>query len=210
MTCDAPALACWLLCESRMKLAAAALLLFVGCTSDSSTTKNSALTAPPGACGGAEVNVIAVDSAPSGTVILRIDRPGQHTLVLSAREATTWKVSAAPGVDITAIYAVGLHAQKVTGMTGVKLTSDSMDTTGTYACGYGAGCSVDGLMKLTGKLFRPGADSFHGCLTASQFHMGEDFSTSSDCTGAQDPQTSWIDGCINHAAGDPCGVPIIL
>lgn len=192
-----------------MKLAAV-LILLVGCASESSSTDKSAVTAPPGACGGAEVNVIGIQSAPSGTVNVRIDRPGQHTLVLSAHDATTWKVSAGAGVEITAIYAVGYHAQKVTGMTGVTLTTDSMDTTGTYACSYGSGCDVGGLMKLTGKLFRPGADSFHGCISASQFHMGEDFSTSSDCAGAADPQTNWIDGCTNHAAGDPCGVPIIL
>ncbi len=194
-----------------MKLAASALLVaLVGCASESSSTDKSSLTAPPGACGGPEVNVIGIQSAPSGKVSVRIERPGAHTLVLSAREATTWNVSAAPGVEITAIYAVGLHTQRVTGMTGVTMTSDSKDTTGTYACGYGTSCDIGGLMKLTGKLFRPGADSFHGCITASQFTMGEDFSTTTDCAGAEDPQTSWIGGCTAHAAGDPCGVPTIL
>jgi hypothetical protein len=78
-----------------MKLWIVTTVLLFACTGEQSSISTS-LTQPVGACGDVKTHVLgSYDPGDQSTVV--IQRPGKHVLVLSAHEATTWKVTTAPG-----------------------------------------------------------------------------------------------------------------
>ncbi len=145
----------------------------------------------PDQCGDPEVHVIGVyetrsdhspGNHPTGIGRVRIERPGNHVLVLSAYEPTDWQVTLAPGAQIEAITLVGYHTQTVD-VPNVPITHDT-------GCGYsypynGGGCDTDALLELAATHAGAGVTSFHGCYHASDWTLHTDGSASSNCdTGA--------------------------
>ncbi|MGE0871358.1 MAG: hypothetical protein AB7P03_22545 [Kofleriaceae bacterium] len=179
-----------------------------------------------GECGPLETHVVGVfEATPSddgGGIILRVDRPGRHAIVVSAHESTNWKVEAAPGAKIEAVYAVGYGKQTVKAPSGVRVVTESRDEGKPYACGYAWGastpdCDTDNLLNLVRyRVHEP--TSFHGCKSASRFTIGENLAVTSDCGadatsyssdvgGEGIEQSSAVMGCDGP---DSCGGPIIL
>jgi hypothetical protein len=209
---------------TKLGFLAAASLLFGACTtSDSSSTHVDSLTADPGACGAIETHVVGIYSSPTGEATVTVDRPGQHVLVLSAYEATRWHVQLGAGASLEHVYLTGYHAQTIDGVpAGVDVLTDSFDTDGTYGCGYsypydGGGCDTDGLMRLAAGKIHHDATTFHGCRSATEWNIGYDLTTSSDCAvedaaASIAPQADWIGGCAANAQNDDpdpigCGGP---
>ncbi|MGE0550808.1 MAG: hypothetical protein AB7O24_26200 [Kofleriaceae bacterium] len=195
------------------------LATLVGCATEDETSK---LTAAVGECGPLETHVVGVFDSPTNDVILRVDRPGKHAIVVSAHEGTNWKVEAAPGAKIEAIYAVGYGKQTVKAPAGVRVVTESRDQGGPFACGYAWNastpeCDTDNLMNLVRyRVHEP--TSFHGCKSATEFRIGEDLAVSSDCgldaasyTADEEAEGSEQSSAVMGCDGpDSCGGPIIL
>lgn len=146
--------------------------------------------------------------APDGVVDLRIARPGHHALVVSAHDATSWRITATNGAVIDGVYAVGVHRQTVDAPGSAKVARDCSDDGGPQACGYswpddGNGCNTDQLLKLTGKIINHSATSFHGCREAAAFTVGSDLAVTSDCAAP-------LDEFVSCGGPDSCGGPILL
>lgn len=169
---------------------------------------------PPGTepspehCAGPEVHVFGVyvasidngcESGPVGTGRVTIERPGIHTLALSAYEATRWHISLAPGARVNAVYLFGYHAQTVDLM-GVPVVTQTYDGGGQPACGYsypynGQGCDTNNLLTRVEAAAGP-IRSFHGCYHAGTWTLHGDMSASSDCdTAAGYQQYDLVNGC---------------
>jgi hypothetical protein len=176
-----------------MKSALVALLLVVGaCAEDTST--NTSLTRLPGECGGSETHVFGIKGVlepvgGSGPVVLRVDRPGDHTIVVSSESAASWKIVASNDARVTHVYAVGMGRQKVTAPAGVEVITESGDEGGASACGYAwpasPDCDTRSLLHLAAIRTNKHATSFHGCAAAASFTMGEDMTVTGDCGVAQ-------------------------
>lgn len=197
----------------------------VACTTSNDTAQHTdELTAAPGACGAVETHVVGIYSSPTGEATVTVDRPGEHVLVLSAYAATKWHVQLGAGATLLHVYLTGYHAQQIDGVpAGVEVLTDSFDTDGTFACGYaypaasGDACNTDGLLRLAAGKIHHEATTFHGCRSASEWTIGYDLTTDSDCTredaaASVAPQSDWIGGCAANAAnGDDntigCGGP---
>jgi hypothetical protein len=183
---------------------ATALLLFA-CTAEQSSV-STALTQPVGACGDVETHVIG-SFDPGGQSSVVIERPGKHVLVLSAHEATTWKVTASPAAKIVHIYAVGYHPQTVIAPPGVDVITDSMDQTGIYANGYmWPSTATENLLRLAGKRVHHDATSFHGCKTATRWTIAENMRVSSDCPDQGGIVQYDTVSCGGSDSGGSCGV----
>ncbi len=188
-----------------------ALSSLAGCAADEGASSSTSLTQPVGECGPVETHVFGIFKTPGGEARIHIDRPGHHAVVVSAHEATTWRITTGPDAVIDGVYAVGIHEQTLVGMKdGIKLVTDSKDTTGVYACGYtwpydGAECNTEQLLLLSGKIVNHEATSFHGCYEASSFRVAKDLSVTSNCELAD--QADFVAGC---AGPDSCGGPIFL
>jgi uncharacterized membrane protein YgcG len=177
-----------------LALGAIAFASLAACTSEDTTGRYSqALTGPPpGQCGEIETHVLGVYQTPSGTGTIYLDRKGKHALVLSAHEATTWRVKTAPDAELVHVYIVGYHEQQVdlSEANGTPdIIRDSMDTNGTAACGYswpydGKGCDTNGLLELAQIKTNMDVNSFAGCYEASTFKIGTDMAATGDCTDA--------------------------
>jgi hypothetical protein len=208
-----------------MKLSRIADTLLITCLAACGTSGPGpdyvANTAPPGACGMVETHVIGIHGAPSGEVNIDLSRPGDHALVLSAYDATTWHVTLGDGARLVHVYAVGFHKQTVdfaanADGTTADLVSDSMDETGTYSCGYElAGteeCPTPSLFALTGARIHHDPTTFHGCYSATSWEIGENLATTSDCASypnaTQVEQQDWIGGCVSSSDNSGgCGGP---
>lgn len=176
-----------------MKLALVALLLAAACGTDDVTNTGS-LTRAVGECGPSETHVLGVfEQVPgtggddgNGTILINVDRPGNHSIVVSAHEAAKWKIVAHNGARITDVYAVGMGKQIVSAPAGANVMTEDA---GTVACGYtwpGNGtCDTKSLLKLASIRLNKHATSFHGCYRASTFTIGEDMAVTSDCTNLE-------------------------
>jgi len=174
-----------------MKLALAALVLAAACGTDDSTNTDS-LTRAVGACGPDETHVVGVfepwpgAGGDNGTILISVDRPGNHTIVVSSHEAAKWKIVASNGAKVTNVYAVGMGKQSVSAPAGANVMTEDAGTT---ACGYtwpGNGtCDTKGLLRLASVRTNKHATSFHGCYQASSFTIGEDMAVTADCTSLE-------------------------
>jgi hypothetical protein len=180
-----------------MKFALATLLLASACAAEPTSSQES-LTRLPGECGDNETHVVGVYEATqdtgeggtgeggSGPIYLQVDRPGNHTIVVSAHEATAWKIVAKNGANITEVYAVGRGKQTVDAPAGAQITTESDVEGGGWACGYswpGNGtCDTKSLLRLASLRLNKHPTSFHGCYAARSFTIGEDLAVTSDCT----------------------------
>jgi hypothetical protein len=180
-----------------------AFVLLAACGGEST----SSLTREIGACGEIETHVIGVwDGGGDSTVTIL--RPGEHVLVLSAHEATTWHVELGPGATLAHVYLVGYHQQKVTGVpAGVDIISDSNDAGDAYANGYQyPNHDTQSLLTLTAKRTHHDATSFHGCYAATSWTIDADMTVTSDCvTGQADAVTGCGDDggdCGSHEGSD--------
>lgn len=172
-----------------MKSPLLALALVVGCGTEEATDS---LTRAVGECGPSETHVVGVfEPVPSGdgTILLRVDRPGDHSIVVSSHEAATWKIVASNGARVTHVYAVGMGKQRVIAPAGADVSTESDAEGGAFACGYtwpGNGtCDTKGLLRLASIRLNKHATSFHGCYAATTFTIGEDMAVTSDCVGLE-------------------------
>lgn len=195
-----------------MRLLTAVLFAsLVGCADPASSTESQALVQPPGACGSLETHVFGIYEAPGGDATVTIYRPGKHAIVLSAHEATHWHVKAAAGVEIEAVYAVGIGKQTISAPAGAHTLAESQADGGPFACGYAwggksNGCDTDQLVKLVGHRVHP-MTSFHGCYAAASFKVGDDLAVTSDCDPAMGTQNDFVENCDGE---DSCGGPVLF
>lgn len=173
---------------------------------------SSSLTQEPGNCGSLETHVIGIYEGYNGTATVHVARPGKHALVLSAHEATHWTVTVAPGVEIEAIYATGVHRQAVTAPRGMRVVTEYKDAGDPYGCGYaypsaGTACNTENLLDLV-KARVHEVTSFHGCYHGAIWTLAEDLTVTGNCNSDLGPaQTDFVQGCDGE---DSCGGPIIL
>jgi hypothetical protein len=147
----------------------------------------------PQRCVGPQVTVFGVYETrsdhgaghhPVGESSVTIDRPGVHTLVLSAYEPTSWHVSLAPGAVVDAVYLYGYHAQTVD-LPGVRVVTQTYEQGGQFACGYsypynGGGCDTNDLLARVEAEVGP-VHAFHGCYRAVTWTLHADDTATSDC-----------------------------
>jgi len=179
-----------------MKLALAALVLATACSTEDTTS----LTREIGECGDFETHVVGVyqpftpdegtgGDDGNGTILINVNRPGNHTIVVSAHERASWKIVAANGAKVTTVYAVGRYAQNVTAPAGAHVMKESLAEGGAMACGYSwpgdATCDTKSLLRLASVRLNKHATSFHGCYRASKFTIGEDMAVTSDCVSLE-------------------------
>jgi hypothetical protein len=189
-----------------MRLATTSLLLLLAACGSEQSSTSSSLTRTPGECGDVEAHVIGVyDGGGDATVIL--SRPGKHVLVMSAHEATTWHVIASDGATLEHVYATGVHAQKVVAPAGVDVKTESSDDGGASAVGYAyPDATTDALLKLAAARTHHDATSFHGCYYATQWTIGTDLETTSDCrTDMGYQQFDAITKCDGSGGDGTCG-----
>ncbi len=175
------------------------LSLFAACgTEEGSAT--SALTRPPFACGSVETHVIGVfegnasSTLGGGDSTVILARPGHHVLVMSAHEATTWHIQTMPGAVLEHVFVTGYHDQKVEGVPpGVDVVIQTHDSGDAYAVGYQyPNHDTQSLLTLVSEITHHTPTSFHGCHSASQWYIGEDMATTSDCV---ETQADAVTGC---------------
>lgn len=181
-------------------------LLTAACGTDSTRS----LTREVGACGERETHVVGVYDPPaesSGTIILRVERPGRHTLVVSSALAADWAIEAAGGAIVEKVVAIGRGDQRVTAPRGAEILYDMKSNGGGGACGYAwpatPDCNTVGLLRLSSYLTDRHATSFHGCRTASRFTIGEDMAVTSDCAEQGAVQSDAIGKCRPDPQPDP-------
>ena len=187
-----------------MKLALTAFILTAACGTENTSSQES-LTRLPGECGMFETHVVGVDHpltpADSGPILLRVERPGNHTIVVNAREAATWKIVAANGGKITDVYAVGKAKQTVIAPQGTRVSSDPDPVCG-YSWPGNATCDTKGLLRFTAARLDKHATSFHGCMTASRFTIGENMAVTSDCASLERSGGDAQDDVVGHCDPD--------
>lgn len=141
---------------------------------------------PPMACGAPEVHVVSIYETSSnhstvGEARVAIERPGSHILVLSAYEATSWKIRLAPDAKLVEVRLLGYEPQTVEAA-GVPVTRGQ-------GCGYsypynGGGCDTDALLAGVRAHTGEPLTTFHGCYQASQWTLHADGTASSNCNTA--------------------------
>ncbi|MBX3160648.1 MAG: hypothetical protein KF773_32075 [Deltaproteobacteria bacterium] len=196
-----------------MKSLAPIALLVAACTSTGIAEQS--LTQPVGECGETETHVFGVYKSGGGEVTVRIDRPGNHALVLTGHESVKWRIVTGPGVTIAGVYTVGVDPQTLMNPpAGARLGDDHMSGGGPGGCAYSypeekPGCDTAQLLRLVDKTVGHEATSFHGCFAATEFTMGADLATTSDCTEHSDGRamSQFVTNCNGP---DSCGGPIIL
>ena len=175
-------------------------------------SSSSSLTQEPGNCGSIETHVIGIREGFHDSASVHIKRKGKQALVVSAHEATVWTITTDPGVELEAIYAVGIYKQTIHAPEGVRVVEDSREEGGPYACGYtypasGTDCNTNNLLKLVEKRVHP-PTSFHGCALGSIWTIEENMAVIGNCNGdAGAIQTDMVQGCDGE---DSCGGPILL
>jgi hypothetical protein len=187
-----------------------ALTALAACATNEGSSASS-LTQEPGNCGSLETHVIGIYQGTNGAATVRVERPGKHALVLSAHEATRWTVSAAPGVEIEAIYAVGIHTQTVVAPRGIQIVSENKDAGDPYGCGFtypaqAGECDTQQLLNLVDKRVHP-VTSYHGCYQGATWTIAHDLTVTGNCSPGGPAQTDFVQGCDGE---DSCGGPIFL
>jgi hypothetical protein len=189
-----------------------ALTALSGACTSSETTSSTSLTQEPGNCGSLETHIFGAHHSPDGRMTVHIDRVGTHAIVVTAHDKTTWKITAAPGAEIEAIYAVGVHEQTIVGPAGVTAVSESGDDGGPSACAYGwpdsgPGCNTKNLIDLVEHRVHE-VTSFHGCETATSWVLGGNMLVTGNCNVFEgSAQKDMVKGCDGE---DSCGGPIFL
>src|SRR4051812_27355379 len=176
-----------------------ALTSLAGCAANEGTSASS-LTQEPGACGEIETHVIGIRQGYNGAAQVHVSRPGKQALVVSAHDATRWTITVDPGVELEAVYAVGIAKQTVVAPAGVRVVEDSKQEGGPYACGYtwpasGTDCNTESLLKLVEKRVHP-VTSFHGCFSGSIWSIEDNMAVIGNCNTDIGPaQTDMVEGC---------------
>jgi hypothetical protein len=189
-------------------LAALALASLTACGTSDEGTSSYSLTQEPGNCGAIETHVFGIQGVPGGRASVHIARPGKHAVVVSAYDATTWTITAGPGVELEAIYAVGYEKQTIVGPRGVPAVAESKVQGDPYQCGYGwpesggPECNTEELINLVEKRVHA-VTSYHGCASATSFTLGADMAV--DAVGCD--QQSYVQNCDGE---DSCGGPVLL
>ena len=149
----------------------------------------------PEACNGVELHVVGLydpyndATNTQGPANVHIDRPGQVKLFLSSYSATNWNVTAGPATEIVSIIAHGYDAQSVSAPAGVPTTTLSYAQGGVFlGCGYEypdqdptSGCETPELLANIEQYVGQSAASFHGCYAVSDFVIGADLASTSNC-----------------------------
>ena len=187
------------------------VLAFAAACGTETTSSQESLTRSPGECGPFETHVVGVDHGleadTSGPILLRVERPGNHTIVVSSRAAATWKIVEANGANVTTVYAVGKAKQTVTAPAGAHVMTDPDPLCG-YSWPGNATCDTKGLLRFTSVRLNKHATSFHGCFAASQFTIGENMAVTSDCTSLErsgDAQDDVVNHCDADTDESDCG-----
>jgi hypothetical protein len=199
-----------------MKSALVTSLFLAACATEDTST-NTSLTRLPGECGPFETHVVGIRDLPTleptgdgGPVVLRVDRPGKHTIVVSAQSTASWKIVAGNGAQVTHVYAVGMARQKVTAPDGAEVLTESAAEGGASACGYAwpasPDCDTKSLLRLAAIRTNKHATSFHGCAAAKSFTIGEDMAVTSDCGVEQSDVITRCDGDTDE--GDCTGITL--
>ena len=138
---------------------------------------------PTAPCGTPEVHVLSIYETSSnhtttGDARVVIDRPGEHILVLSAYESTSWHVRLGAGARVRAVQLIGYESQTVD-LPNVPVTRDT-------GCGYsypynGGGCDTNLLFRSVVARAGTGITTFHGCYQASQWTLRADGTALSNC-----------------------------
>jgi hypothetical protein len=165
----------------------------------------------PAVCGKAEVHVIGVyetrddhsfEYHPTGDAVVRIERGGAHSLVLSSYEPTRWRIELANGARIRAIHLVGYHSQTVTPPhEEITITTNTYTQTQSGACGYswpynGEGCNTHELLAIAKKLTgNTDVTSFHGCYRATKWTLDHNANASANCASAGYEMNTYFGAC---------------
>lgn len=201
-----------LLWSPAMKIVTGFVLASLAACSTSEGTSSTSLTQAPGNCGSLETHIFGAYQAPAGRATVHIERPGTHAVVVTAHEATTWTITAAPGAELEAIYAVGIRPQTVIAPPGVKVVTESKDEGGPSGCAYGwpqsgPECNTENLIDLVEKRVHE-VTSFHACYEAASWVLGDDLLVSGDCSLYEgSAQKDFVKGCDGE---DSCGGPVFL
>ncbi len=190
-----------------------ALVLLAACGSEQSSSSSS-LTREPYECSDVEVHVIGIegiDVATEGdgdggsTVVLA--RPGRHILVLNAYDETTWNVEVKNGAILERVYAVGHYPQHVKTNVTTKIETESAMEGGADVNGYSfPDRGTEALLKLASIRVDRHATSFHGCVSASRWTIGENLAVSSNCAAGTYTQYDAVTDCDgDNECGDGSG-----
>jgi hypothetical protein len=169
--------------SADMRLVSAVLFVTLAACGTEEGSSSTSLARVPGECGDVEVHVVGVsDGGDNGGSTVILQRPGKHILVLSSYEANTWDVQVEPGAELELVYAVGHHPQKVTTNVGARVYTESKMEGGAGATGFAyPDTKTEALLKLTSIRTARHATSFNGCVSASNWVIGEDMLVASDC-----------------------------
>lgn len=182
-----------------------AFVLLAACSAEEGSSSAS-LTRLPGECGEVEIHVVGVsDGGDNGGSTVILSRPGRHILVLSSYHANTWDVQVQGEAELDGVYAVGHEPQKVTTNVRTQINTESAMEGGAGANGYEYPASnTNALLKLTSIRTAHHATSFNGCLSASQFSIGEDMLVTSDCdaTGSYQHYAAVLDCDGDNECGE--------
>jgi len=180
-------------------LVALACASLTACGTSDEGASTYSLTQEPGNCGSLETHVFGIHHAFNGVATIHVSRPGTHAIVVSAHDATEWTITAAPGVTIEAVYAVGVGRQTINAPRGVAAVAESKAQGDPYQCGYEwpasttPECNTEELINLVEKRVHA-VTSYHGCYATNEFTLGTDLAvTASNCDGE-----------------DSCGGPVLL
>jgi len=148
-----------------------------------------------GACGDVELHVVGIYepydavTKTEGKALVHIDRPGSVVLFLSSYSATDWVVTAGPDTELVAVHATAYEKVAIYAPDGVETSASSYEAGGGFiGCGYefpdkdpNSGCETPELVANIEKVVGMKVSSFHGCYAASNFEIGADLSSSSNC-----------------------------
>ncbi len=149
----------------------------------------------PGPCHGTELHVVGIydpyndATDTTGPATVHITRPGSIRLFLSSYTATNWTVTAGPATKIVSITASGYDAVTVNGPAGVPVDTLDFSQTGEFlGCGYEypdtdphSGCESPELIAAVEQHMGQKVNSFHGCYAASDFDIGPNLVSHSNC-----------------------------
>jgi len=157
-------------------------------------------TPPPGGggvvqCNNSELHVVGIydayndDTGTNGPASVHIDRAGSIVLFLSSYSTADWTVTVGPDTNLESIIVSGYKTVSVNGPAGVPVQTLSAEQTGSFVgCGYEypdqdptSGCETGQFLSAVENLVGQPAISFHGCYAASEFNIGADLTSSSNC-----------------------------
>lgn len=146
-------------------------------------------------CTNSELHVVGIYDAyndatgSNGPASVHIDRAGSIVLFLSSYSEAQWTVTAGPDTILESIVVSGYETVSVDGPAGVPVYTMIAEQSGSFVgCGYeypdqdpNSGCESPELITSIEHLLGQPAISFHGCYAASDFNIGADLTSSSNC-----------------------------